>query len=157
MTRASLFLAACLAVSTAARPAFAAESPFEPGLMRLAEVLGSLHFLRNLCGEKGDAWRAEMEKLLQSENPDPDRRARFTPIAATRWRAEPHIHGSYSHAHIGAAPQRAILAAPVDDRLFFAGEACSRADFSTAHGAFETGVAAAEAVIAQFAAPAALA
>ena len=77
MTRASLFLAACLAVSTAARPAFAAESPFEPGLMRLAEVLGSLHFLRNLCGEKGDAWRAEMEKLLNSENPDPDRRARF--------------------------------------------------------------------------------
>ena len=45
--------------------------------MRLAEILGSLHFLRNLCGEKGDQWRGEMEKLLQSENPDPERRARF--------------------------------------------------------------------------------
>ncbi|SFP92117.1 TIGR02301 family protein [Mesorhizobium sp. NFR06] len=79
MTRASPLLAACLAISmaVAARPAFAAESPFEPGLMRLAEVLGSLHFLRNLCGEKGDQWRLEMEKLLESENPDPDRRARF--------------------------------------------------------------------------------
>jgi uncharacterized protein (TIGR02301 family) len=55
----------------------AAEAPFEPGLMRLAEILGSLHFLRNLCGEKGDRWRAEMEKLLESENPDPERRARF--------------------------------------------------------------------------------
>ena len=63
MTRAALFLAACLAASTAAvQPAPAAESPFEPGLMRLAEVLGSLHFLRNLCGEKGDQWRTEMEK-----------------------------------------------------------------------------------------------
>ena len=45
--------------------------------MRLAEVLGSLHFLRNLCGEKGDAWRGLMEKLLAAENPDPTRRARF--------------------------------------------------------------------------------
>lgn len=78
MTRAALFLAACLAASTAAvQPAPAAESPFEPGLIRLAEVLGSLHFLRNLCGEKGDQWRTEMEKLIDSENPDPERRARF--------------------------------------------------------------------------------
>ncbi|MBZ9767173.1 MULTISPECIES: TIGR02301 family protein [unclassified Mesorhizobium] len=79
MTRAPAFLAACLAVSmtVAASPAPAAEAPFEPGLMRLAEVLGSLHFLRNLCGEKGDKWRVEMEKLLESENPDADRRARF--------------------------------------------------------------------------------
>ncbi|WFP75264.1 TIGR02301 family protein [Mesorhizobium sp. WSM4906] len=79
MTRASPFLAACLAISMAVtpRPALSAEAPFEHGLMRLAEVLGSLHFLRNLCGEKGDRWRVEMEKLLESENPDPDRRARF--------------------------------------------------------------------------------
>ncbi|PBB19909.1 TIGR02301 family protein [Mesorhizobium sp. WSM4313] len=79
MTRAPAFLAACLAVSmtVAASPAPAAEAPFEPGLMRLAEVLGSLHFLRNLCGEKGDKWRVEMEKLLESESPNPDRRARF--------------------------------------------------------------------------------
>ena len=79
MNRAALFLALSLAASTAisARPAFAAEAPFEPGLMRLAEILGSLHFLRNLCGESGDQWRVEMEKLLQSENPDPERRARF--------------------------------------------------------------------------------
>jgi uncharacterized protein (TIGR02301 family) len=79
MTRASFLLAACLAASTAvgARPALAAESPFEPGLMRLAEVLGSLHFLRNLCGETGTQWRGQMEKLIESENPDADRRARF--------------------------------------------------------------------------------
>jgi uncharacterized protein (TIGR02301 family) len=79
MIRAPLLFAACLAVSLAvtARPALSAEAPFEPGLMRLAEVLGSLHFLRNLCGEKGDQWRGEMEKLLDSENPDPERRARF--------------------------------------------------------------------------------
>ncbi|RVD52296.1 TIGR02301 family protein, partial [Mesorhizobium sp. M7A.F.Ca.ET.027.03.2.1] len=56
MNRPSMLLAACLAVvaTVSIRPALSAESPFEPGLMRLAEVLGSLHFLRNLCGEKGD-------------------------------------------------------------------------------------------------------
>ncbi|QKC91278.1 TIGR02301 family protein [Mesorhizobium sp. NZP2234] len=79
MSRAPFLVALCIAVSTAVavRPALSAESPFEPGLMRLAEVLGALHFLRNLCGEKGDQWRGEMEKLLDSENPDPERRARF--------------------------------------------------------------------------------
>ena len=56
-----------------------------------------------------------------------------------------------------------MLAAPVDDRLFFAGEACSRSDFSTAHGAYVTGVAAGRALIAalpgasRFTAPASLA
>jgi monoamine oxidase len=40
------------------------------------------------------------------------------------------------------------LAAPVDGRLFFAGEACSKHSFSTAHGAYLTGVEAAEQAIA---------
>ena len=43
---------------------------------------------------------------------------------------------------------RARLAAPVDDRLFFAGEACSAGDFSTAHGGWITGIVAADQVIA---------
>jgi len=55
---------------------------------------------------------------------------------------------SYSFALPGHADCRRALAEPVDDRLFFAGEACSRGDFSTAHGAFLTGVAAADRVIA---------
>jgi len=41
-----------------------------------------------------------------------------------------------------------LLAAPVDDRLFFAGEACSFDDFSTAHGAYFTGLDAANRAIA---------
>lgn len=74
-------------------------------------------------------------------------RRRLTPIAATCWRRVPHIGGSYSHAHVGDAGARQRLAEPVDGRLFFAGEACSRADFSTAHGAYATGIAAAEAIL----------
>lgn len=52
-----------------------AEAPYEKQLMRLAEVLGSIHYLRNLCGEDGVRWRQEMEELLKAENPGPARRA----------------------------------------------------------------------------------
>jgi monoamine oxidase len=42
---------------------------------------------------------------------------------------------------------RAVLASPVDNRLFFAGEACSQAFFSTVHGAWITGVEAGKAAL----------
>lgn len=96
--------------------------------------------------EDGDATAFAIDELVALLGGD--WRARLTPIAATRWRHEPFIHGSYSHARIGMAAQRAVLAAPVDQRLFFAGEACSRDDFSTAHGAYATGRAAADAILA---------
>jgi monoamine oxidase len=83
----------------------------------------------------------ELVALLGSEW-----RARLRPITTTRWRHEAWIEGSYSHARVGHAGERAILARPVEDRLFFAGEACSPHDFSTAHGARDTGLAAAAAI-----------
>jgi monoamine oxidase len=59
------------------------------------------------------------------------------------WGSDPFARGSYSFARPGKAACRAALAAPVDERIFFAGEACSTHDFSTVHGAYFTGVAAA--------------
>ena len=73
---------------------------------------------------------------------------RLKPIRVHCWRSDPFALGAYSYASPGNADCRATLAEPVDDRLFFAGEACSRHDFSTAHGGYLTGVAAAEQVIA---------
>jgi monoamine oxidase len=64
------------------------------------------------------------------------------------WGTDPFARGSYSFALPGKADCRVRLAAPVDDRLFFAGEACSKNDFSTAHGGYLTGVAAADQAIA---------
>lgn len=75
-------------------------------------------------------------------------RSRLTPITATAWAHDPFALGSYSQARPGRASARLTLAAPVDERLFFAGEACHVHDFSTAHGALRTGFAAAEAAIA---------
>ncbi len=84
----------------------------------------------------------ELAKLLGS-----DMRRRLSPLLETAWASDPFARGSYSHARVGGADQRAVLAAPVDQRLFFAGEAASLNDFSTAHGAYRTGIAAAEAVL----------
>jgi monoamine oxidase len=72
---------------------------------------------------------------------------RVAPRGSYSWGVNPLSRGSYSYALPGRADDRATLAAPVDDRIFFAGEACSRTDFSTAHGAFRTGDAAAEQAI----------
>jgi monoamine oxidase len=74
-------------------------------------------------------------------------RRRLRPLAASFWRHDEFARGSYSYALPGHADDRARLAAPVDERLFFAGEACSLNFFSTAHGAHETGTAAAEAAL----------
>jgi len=73
---------------------------------------------------------------------------RLKPLAETRWLTDPWSRGSYSHALPGRAGAREVLARPVEERLFFAGEATSREYFSTAHGAWESGVRAAEEAIA---------
>jgi monoamine oxidase len=78
-------------------------------------------------------------------------RARLTPLAATAWSRDAFAQGSYSHALPGKAGARESLARAVDDRLFFAGEARLAESFSTAHGAYETGVKSADAALAALA------
>lgn len=75
-------------------------------------------------------------------------RKHLRPLAMTGWGRDPFARGSYSAARLGRSDARATLAEPVDGRLFFAGEACSRHDFSTAHGAYRTGVEAARQALA---------
>jgi monoamine oxidase len=77
-----------------------------------------------------------------------DIRRHIAPLASTAWLQDPWARGSYSYALPGHAEDRATLAQPVDDRLFFAGEATSPNFFSTAHGAYLSGLVAAEAALA---------
>jgi monoamine oxidase len=74
-------------------------------------------------------------------------RSRVRALPFHGWRTDPLARGAYSYAKLGSADARATLAASVEDRIFFAGEACSKHGYSTAHGAYETGVAAAEAAL----------
>ncbi|HXH43517.1 MAG TPA: NAD(P)/FAD-dependent oxidoreductase [Bradyrhizobium sp.] len=77
-----------------------------------------------------------------------DIRRKLRPLRESRWARDPFARGSYSHALPGHAGDRAVLAAPVDGRLFFAGEATSPNFFSTAHGARDSGERAAKEALA---------
>ena len=53
-------------------------APFEAGLERLAEILGSLHYLRGICGaNEGNKWHNEMQALMDAEAPQGQRRSQF--------------------------------------------------------------------------------
>lgn len=63
----------------------------------------------------------------------------------TRWASDPFAYGSYSFYKVGSTPDsRATLAAPVAGRLFFAGEATAEDYPGTVHGAYLSGLRAAE-------------
>ena len=63
--------AACLRAQESA-------APFDGELQRFAEILGTLHYLRGICGSnEGGKWRNEMQALLDAETPSGERRARM--------------------------------------------------------------------------------
>lgn len=65
----------------------------------------------------------------------------------TNWSRDPFSYGSYSFVAKGAEKKHhTILAEPIDDRLFFAGEATHPDYNSTVHAAYESGLIAAEAI-----------
>ncbi|MEZ5479313.1 MAG: FAD-dependent oxidoreductase [Thiolinea sp.] len=66
----------------------------------------------------------------------------------TRWGSDPHARGSYSFNALGSTPNmRKVLAAPLGNKLFFAGEASEQNYFGTAHGAYLSGLRAATEVL----------
>ena len=71
----ALIVLCCLAGPLRAQDAAA---PFDSELQRFAEILGTLHYLRGICGNnEGGKWRNEMQALLDAETPSGERRARM--------------------------------------------------------------------------------
>jgi monoamine oxidase len=63
----------------------------------------------------------------------------------TRWGTDPFSLGSYSYNPVGTTSStRRVLAAPMEKRVFFAGEASVDYYFATAHGAYLSGLYAAK-------------
>ncbi|MEO1280743.1 MAG: TIGR02301 family protein [Pseudomonadota bacterium] len=74
---AGLVLAMTLAASNVAFSQ--AQKPYDKELMRLSEILGAVHYLRELCGsEDGQLWRDQMNELISAEGSSALRRARLT-------------------------------------------------------------------------------
>jgi uncharacterized protein (TIGR02301 family) len=54
------------------------DRPYDSKLMRLAEILGAVHYLRELCGaQEGQLWRDEMKEILKNEGTTAVRRAKL--------------------------------------------------------------------------------
>ena len=64
---------------------------------------------------------------------------RILRTSETAWRSNTLTVGSYSFAKPGGAGGRRVLAEPIEDRLFFAGEATMPESYSTVHGAYLSG------------------
>ena len=70
------------ASALAASPASAASTtgkPYDDRLFRLSEILGAVHYLRELCGaDEGQLWRDRMAELLKAEGSSALRRAQLS-------------------------------------------------------------------------------
>ena len=54
------------------------DRPYDDKLMRLAEILGAVHYLRELCGaDEGQLWREQMKEILRNEGTTAVRRAKL--------------------------------------------------------------------------------
>jgi monoamine oxidase len=75
-------------------------------------------------------------------------RSKLKALAASDWSRSDRVGGAYSCAAPGHSQARQILSRSWEDCIFFAGEATHMHDFSTAHGAYDSGLRAADEVIA---------
>lgn len=67
--------------------------PYEPQLLKLAEIMGSLAYLRTLCaGKEAQAWRERMAALIEAEGRTPLRRERLTSAYNRGFRAYSVTH-----------------------------------------------------------------
>ena len=62
-------------------PSYAARQtkPYDSKMLRLSEILGAVHYLRELCGSgDGPLWRDQMQAIIKSEGSTAFRRARLS-------------------------------------------------------------------------------
>ena len=54
------------------------DRPYDDKLLRLSEILGAIHYLRELCGAaEGQVWRKQMQDIIESEGTTAIRRAKL--------------------------------------------------------------------------------
>lgn len=74
-------------------------TPYDGQLLRLAEVLGSVHYLRSLCSAASADWRSSMQNLLDAETiNEPHRREKLTAAFNRGYRAFAAVHTSCTPA-----------------------------------------------------------
>ena len=91
-----------LALVAAATGALAQSSPsetkpYDDKLLRLCEILGAVHYLRELCGANdGQLWRDRMKELMDTEGSSAMRRAKLTRSFNNGYRSYSRTYNSCS-------------------------------------------------------------
>lgn len=96
----SPLLALMMLWAAASGPVMAASDtkPYDDRLLRLSEILGAVHYLRELCGaNEGQYWRDRMRDLMDAEGSTALRRAKLT-------RAFNQGYRSYSRTYNTCSP-----------------------------------------------------
>lgn len=80
LRRTILFAFGALALATQLAHAASQDTkPYDDKLLRLTEILGAVHYLRELCGaNEGQYWRDRMKEILDAEGSSALRRAKLT-------------------------------------------------------------------------------
>jgi uncharacterized protein (TIGR02301 family) len=98
---ARICMLACMAIATASAlgaqgPASDAR-PYDGKLLRLCEILGAVHYLRELCGANdGQLWRDRMQELMDTEGSSALRRAKLTRSFNNGYRSYSRTYNSCS-------------------------------------------------------------
>ena len=83
-----------------------------------------------------------LRNIFGESVPDPEK------IVVSKWTSDEFSYGVYSYNKVGyVASDRNKLKKPVAEKVFFGGEATSTAYYSTVHGAYWSGIAAAKKVL----------
>lgn len=104
---AALGIAAAFPSGPAAAQSEAQATPYDGKLNELAERLGAIHYLRNLCSEPDNRMRTQMTRLLDVEQPEPPRRAKLIASFNRGYR-------TFNSVYATCTPQARVI---VDDYL----------------------------------------
>ena len=75
-------------------------------------------------------------------------RTKISSLTFHDWRADSFTRGGYTYVPVNAGNSQRELAQPIDNTIFFAGEALSVGHVGTVHGALQTGIDAANKLMA---------
>jgi monoamine oxidase len=110
----------------------------------VAHIAG--HFARDM-ERQGEAGMIDFALAALVRAFGSDLRKRVKKAVTTHWSSDVFINGAYSCAKPGHGDARMVFATPIKERIFLAGEHVHPTFQTTAHGAFETGEAAAAKVL----------
>jgi len=79
-------------------------APYDDKLARLSEIIGAVHYLRNLCNTESEPeWREAMQKLVDTETAtEPKRRARMVSAYNRGYRSFASVYTTCTASAIAA-------------------------------------------------------